>query len=177
MKLIPSRIFCTHCKKFLEHNKFSPCYVSSKKSAWCKKCHAAKARRKYASRNSAWRKNNRERLREFRHALTVEMVTAYGGECQCPGCDETNPMFLTLEHRDGSGKEHRERQSNTHQLLLELKRLGWPKDRYTLLCYNCNCGSIRNYYKYGYYLCPHDKFSQFIAHDKGVILHRKKKAA
>ena len=69
-----------------------------------------------------------------------EMVEAYGGKCTC--CGETHPKFLTLEHLKGGG--HKDRRGGAYVLLRRLKRLGWPKDNYTVLCFNCNCGKYRN---------------------------------
>lgn len=80
------------------------------------------------------------------------VITAYGGRCAC--CGETEPKFLTLDHKNNDGAEHR-RQINS-----ELKAKGRTGGRsYTLLkwaidnnypdtlqilCYNCNCGKERN---------------------------------
>lgn len=64
------------------------------------------------------------------------MVEAYGGRCVCVNCPETNPAFLTLDHVNGDGKAHRKKVgSHTYR---DLKRQGWPKDGYRLLCWNCN---------------------------------------
>jgi len=72
----------------------------------------------------------------MRQAVRAELIEAYGGKCTCPRCPEINPAFLTLEHVDGTGKEHRS-QVGSHAYA-DLRRRGWPQEGYTLLCWNCN---------------------------------------
>lgn len=66
-------------------------------------------------------------------------MEAYGGACAC--CGETYLLFLTLDHRKGDGATHR-KQSPGHSgagLYHYLRKRGWPsKDRYQVLCSNCN---------------------------------------
>ena len=69
----------------------------------------------------------------------AELVEAYGGRCACPRCPETNQAFLTLEHVNGDGKAHRLKVgSHTYA---DLRRKGFPRDGYTLLCWNCNAAT------------------------------------
>ena len=99
----------------------------------CHQCYA-KARywddpEKYRAEAKAAQARSRKRVRD-------QMVDAYGGKCACPRCPETNPAFLTLEHVDRSGKQHRaEVGSHTYA---DLRRRGWPQEGFTLLCWNCN---------------------------------------
>ena len=84
--------------------------------------------------------------KQCRRRLRTEFIVAYGGKCTC--CGESNSAFLTLEHIHGDGRQHRESLSDgAAGLLRDLKKRGWPKDRYTLLCYNCNCVKVKP--------CPH----------------------
>jgi len=76
------------------------------------------------------------------------MVAAYGGHCACPRCPETNPAFLTLEHLNGTGKAHRAKVGR--HAYADLRRRGWPKEGYTLLCWNCNAMT-----RFGR-TCPHE---------------------
>lgn len=78
------------------------------------------------------------------------MLEAYGAFCHCPGCNATAVEFLTLEHLSGGGGKHRKKKG-AHGVYLELRKQGWPKDKYTVLCMNCNFAKG----KYGY--CPHDR--------------------
>jgi len=67
------------------------------------------------------------------------MIRAYGGKCQC--CAEFVPQLLTLEHVEGDGARHRaDVGRNAQAQLVDLKRRGWPKEGYTVLCFNCNIG-------------------------------------
>jgi hypothetical protein len=59
--------------------------------------------------------------------------------------------FLTIEHLNRDGAEHR-RQLNSgggSSVWRDLRRRGWPKDGYTILCWNCNLAT-----RFGE-LCPH----------------------
>jgi transposase-like protein len=72
----------------------------------------------------------------------ADLITAYGSKCAC--CGETEPAFLTLDHIGGGGSAHRremraKNKGNVHlRIRQELKAQGWPKDKYRLLCMNCN---------------------------------------
>jgi hypothetical protein len=81
-----------------------------------------------------------------------EMIDAYGGRCAC--CGEAEPEFLTLDHVGGGGGEHRKKfrdngRNHVVGIRYELKKAGWPKDKYRLLCMSCNWATSRNK------TCPH----------------------
>lgn len=84
-----------------------------------------------------------------------EFITAYRGICIC--CGENNQAFLSLDHKDGLGKEHRKeltgnkRGGSSSRMYSILKKLGWPKDNYQLLCFNCNIAKHHNNN-----ICPHE---------------------
>lgn len=102
-------------------------------------------------------KNQQKRLETNKRrwaTIRAEMIQAYGGYCQC--CGETTPEFLTLDHINGGGTVHRKQFKNDYwKMFRELSRLGWPKDKYRLLCMNCNhaMGRRNNPDK----LCPHER--------------------
>ena len=75
------------------------------------------------------------------------MVEAYGGRCAC--CGDANIEFLCIDHKGNWGHSDEKNSRGGKGLYLRLKRLNYPKDRYRLLCHNCNF-SIGIY---GY--CPH----------------------
>jgi hypothetical protein len=71
------------------------------------------------------------------------MLRAYGSRCAC--CGENEIWFLALDHIGGRDKTI----NRGKQELSRLRRLGWPKDNYQLLCHNCNLAK-------GFYgVCPH----------------------
>ncbi len=88
-----------------------------------------------------WTKWNRKKLRQ-------EVVTAYGGQCEC--CGEREWKFLTLDHPNGDGQEDREKyRMQVGQIYAFVKSQGFPKGYYRLLCMNCNW--VRRYDT-----CPHE---------------------
>lgn len=108
------------------------------KDGWLNQCRGCKAayRKSRILRESKHRKISRMRLK-------AETFAAYGGRCTC--CKEDRLPFLTIEHvngRDGS-------QFRSHKEFARLKKLGYPKDNITILCFNCNCA------KGAYGSCPH----------------------
>jgi hypothetical protein len=75
--------------------------------------------------------------------LGVKRLTldAYGGVCAC--CGEDFLLFLTLDHVNGDGAAHRKDSpwAVGTNLYRELHKLGFPdKERYQVLCHNCNMG-------------------------------------
>ncbi len=81
--------------------------------------------------------------------LKQEVVDAYGGKCQCDcGCSESIIGFLTVDHTANNGAEHRKQIGRG--IYRWLKTNNYPKDSFTILCYNCNCGRSRRDDK----LCP-----------------------
>jgi hypothetical protein len=82
--------------------------------------------------------------------LRAEALTAYGNRCQC--CGEDTPEFLTIDHVHGDGRHHRKQIGRGGTTLYRwLKKHGYPKDRFTLLCFNCNCAKGTNKQ------CPHQR--------------------
>ena len=86
--------------------------------------------------------------RKYTVKLRQEILEAYGGRCAC--CGETPPEFLALDHINGRGKKDTPLlKARGLQLYLMLKRLGFPKEEFRLLCHNCN--NALGFYGY----CPH----------------------
>lgn len=77
------------------------------------------------------------------------MFAAYGGyRCAC--CGETNRDFLTIDHANGGGGEHR-RVVPAAAMMAWLKRNGFPPG-FQILCFNCNCGRGKRNMRG---VCPH----------------------
>ncbi len=96
------------------------------------------------------RKYNTEKNARQRRDLRLQVIEAYGARCQCPGgCSEEYEEFLAIDHIDGAGAEHR--REIGQKIYSWLKRNGWPKSNFRLLCHNCNSSMGL----YGY--CPHER--------------------
>lgn len=116
---------CSVCRKYKTLENFGKC-VSNNHGyfAYCKVC-------------TRWRHRSKNLIRK------LEFLLEYGGKCQC--CGERGIDFLTVEHI--SGVRLVKIDSNRYfgdlalggGLIANLKQRGWPKDNYTILCFNCNC--------------------------------------
>lgn len=138
-------------------------YKLAKRETW-RKAHPDiwnERQRKYRSNNPGkanklardWYYANKEHvlshLKTKRDNLRSEMIAAYGSKCVC--CGESIPRFLTIDHINGGGAEHRYGLGLGGNLIAnDLKRRGWPQEEYQLLCFNCNCGRSANKG-----VCPH----------------------
>jgi hypothetical protein len=117
---------CTKCKQgfpaatFRKHARGKDGLYS-----WCRDCSRACSNRYYMQ----------------------ESVEQKAGKCEC--CGETRQEFLAVDHIHGGGKADRARFSSSGSFYFWLIQQGFPRDKYRLLCHNCNT-SIG---LYGY--CPH----------------------
>ncbi len=89
-------------------------------------------------------KRQTARQRVITRKLRVRILDEYGGTCAC--CGESRREFLAIDHIFGGGQRDR----RGARLYQRLRRQGFPKDRYRLLCHNCN--QARGIYGY----CPHE---------------------
>lgn len=127
-----------------------PCVSAVKKARY------ARVRPEERARQRVYQEANRPKLYAYNAkwqrtraaALRAEMIAAYGGQCAC--CGEAEPIFLDLDHIYNDGAAHRRELGNGVQVQLSLKAAGWPRDRFQLLCCNCNQGKARNGG-----VCPH----------------------
>src|SRR5574343_215303 len=119
---------CPKCKITKKIDNFHP----DKKrgvSGWCKNCHNLG-------------------IRLYKRKLRKEAIKKYGGRCIC--CGETNYEFLTFEHKNGDGAEHRRKLGRHFSSFSKfLKDNNYP-DFIEILCYNCNCS--KGFWGY----CPHN---------------------
>ena len=72
--------------------------------------------------------------KQYRLSVKNNIINNYGGKCAC--CGETDPLFLTIDHINGGGRKEGR---GSIDLYLKLISENYPKDKYQLLCYNCNC--------------------------------------
>ena len=115
-----------------------------------------------------WRNENRERVNELgkiqqrewrakhphvdrdrRRKWRIEVLTHYGGDPpKCKMCGESHIEFLTIDHIDGGGKQHRKQiKNNTYRWLINNN---FPKG-FQVLCMNCQFFKEKKNYK-EYYL-------------------------
>lgn len=73
-----------------------------------------------------------------RAATRMEVLLHYSsGTLQCACCHESHHQFLTIDHVNGGGRQHREEAGGP--LYRHLKRNGFPSDPpMQVLCFNCN---------------------------------------
>lgn len=90
---------------------------------------------------------SKKALQGARRAAVLDLL---GGRCAC--CGEDHPEFLTLDHRNGGGNEHR-RQRCYNAALIYKDVLADPdaKAHYRILCWNCNCAIGLHG------VCPHER--------------------
>jgi hypothetical protein len=83
---------------------------------------------------------NRARSLKVHDRLRIEMIGAYGGKCAgFPSgyiCNEERPEALCIDHINDDG--YKATKNERKQMTCKLKREGWPKDNYQLLCASCN---------------------------------------
>lgn len=146
----PNKI-CSCCKKekpiseFWTYNKkgTGKIGVSSK----CKMCH-----REY---NKEWWKGGKGKELKARYHKKIKLMVldAYSkGKMECACCGEKEVMFLTIDHIDNDGaKERKKLKISGGNFYRWLVRNNFPnKDKYQVLCFNCNQGRQLNGG-----ICPH----------------------
>lgn len=138
-----------------------PDYAKQKYEA-NKEAERAKARARYWADPEAHRAAMRQRDpeeknaagRESRARLRTEGFDHYGKVCDC--CGEANRKFLTFDHPENNGAQHKVELAGSYfnasssTVLRELRKLGWPAGVLVVLCWNCNSGR-----QYNGGVCPH----------------------
>lgn len=94
----------------------------------------------------------RARNREAQRKLKAAAYAAYGGfKCAC--CGETTEAFLSLDHVNNDGAQHR-KISDRRKIYHWLRDNKYPTG-FQVLCMNCNFGKARNGG-----ICPHKNNSE-----------------
>jgi hypothetical protein len=83
-----------------------------------------------------------------RRKIRQEALDHYGGCCTC--CGETELVFLTIDHINNDGAEHRRQLGSKggNSFYYWLRRNSYP-DTFQILCWNCNAAKHING------ICPH----------------------
>ena len=138
---------CSSCKLEKGLDYFGP-YARNRDGlqSQCKVC-----RKEYRKAHpDAVRRYNRKHQRKLR----MEVIAAYGGGCAC--CGESTYEFMALDHINNGKGNPANRDGGSVTLWYRLKRDGWPKGEYQILCHNCNLAK-------GFYgQCPHQIQSDVI---------------
>jgi len=118
----------------------------------CKQCDSKKkqiSNKKLYDNNkdsSKYKQTKSETGKKFRTNQKQKIINAYGGKCIC--CGETNKEFLTIDHINGKGRQHRRELGGSSFLYKYIIDNNFPTE-FRLLCMNCNFAIGM----YGY--CPH----------------------
>lgn len=93
---------------------------------------------------------NKQKIQEFKR----QVIDRYGGQCAC--CGESILMFLSLDHVNNDGGEHRRTEKYTRGggIYRWAARNDYPKVL-QVLCHNCNFGKYLNGG-----VCPHETTSK-----------------
>ena len=95
-----------------------------------------------------------EKALKYRKILKQKVFDHYGNKCNCPECQENNPLFLTIDHVNNDGNKHmgvntKKRIAGEYLYRMIIKE-NFP-DKYQILCMNCNFGKRMNKG-----ICPHN---------------------
>lgn len=154
---------CPRCRVIKSLNEFhKSIHAKDELKYMCAVCNN-KAVRNYRIRNKEQVKAmallnrivNKDKISQQRKIIRAEQKSMvfqhYGNKCNCPGCGETNAIFLSIDHINNDGNQYRKRLKNrggTSQYSWIIKN-NFPSDL-QILCFNCNHGK---YINGG--VCPH----------------------
>jgi len=113
------------------------------------KVHIAKWQAKNRKHRLAKEKERREnsngavaaRARELRAGRRKLVLAEYGGKCAC--CGEKHEAFLQVDHIHNDGAQERRNGTVAREIYSYIIKQGFPKDRYQILCANCNYAKAR----------------------------------
>lgn len=126
---------------------------------YCRECEVIRRRLSYDSKKRVastkkWREKNRQvhldYQKKYRRELHSKAIKLYGARCLC--CGETIKEFLTLDHINGGGTNHRRTKGGLHTYREMIRENDHKK--YRVLCMNCNHATKYNK------ICPHKQALQ-----------------
>lgn len=146
---------CSTCKQVKSFPEFN---IRNSEKGWlknhCKNCESDYNRAHHLANREDRCRNAREYYKEWKPKRWQLVLENLGDSCKC--CGESDRKFLTVDHINSDGwKEKTYETSNGRAgraLWGKVIREGYPKDRYQILCYNCNCGRDKSEGK----ICPHN---------------------
>ena len=147
---VEGRTSCPGCVEYRARMVEGLHVPPEERAAWKEKF-AASRRKKIHE----WQKGNPSKMREYRAAdrrkLKDRVFDYYGRSCVC--CGEVRQEFLTIDHVDGGGREHRRKINN--DLYRWLVKKTFPKG-FQVLCMNCNFAKRESKE------CPHAVEADFV---------------
>jgi len=96
---------------------------------------------------ASYLEKHRKRNARSRNKLINEVFMVLGNACAC--CGETERSFLCIDHINNDGAEHRKLRGasakgrNGVDIYVDVRKEGFPRDRYQVLCFNCNMSKYR----------------------------------
>src|SRR3990167_9425717 len=132
----------------------------------CAKCYGKKYKSEHHERRLEIQRNyysrNRTafllRMKTARKKRRSEMIKTLGGECAC--CHEKQMLFLCLDHIKGGGRCEYKKKGGPHGVWRRAIREGLPRDKYRVLCWNCN--AVLGLYGF----CPHGSLTSPVFRQK-----------
>jgi len=116
-------------------------------SSYCKECAGVRTDAWNASHPEAAKESKHRRNNRYTAKLKRETIGIYGGKCFC--CEELEISFLSIDHVDGGGNQHRKLITGYGSSFYKwLRRNNYPKG-FQVLCMNCQFGKRING------TCPH----------------------
>jgi hypothetical protein len=89
----------------------------------------------------------RQNSKRWRATNKLKVLYHYSdGNLKCNCCGEAHFEFLTIDHIDNSGKDHRRKLAKSYdyrkisagEVYRDIIKKNYP-DGFQVLCYNCNC--------------------------------------
>jgi hypothetical protein len=146
---------CENCKKEFEQNNHYQRTVQKYCSEQCRKEGLSKYRRDYMRQYMRTHPNIKKESQERIRKQKIDVLIHYGGDPpKCACCDENHIEFLTIDHINGNGAEHRRQIGGTQKfsglLFYEWIIANNYPEGYQVLCSNCNTAKRNSIAKF----CP-----------------------
>jgi hypothetical protein len=144
---VENRKRCKNCLK-KSSNASKKSQEKNVSKGLCAKGCGNKARENETCCESCAADNNRRSRSRYRR-LREEAVAAYGGK-KCVCCGENEPAFLSIDHIDGGGNQHKKEVGKGAAFYRWLRDNSYPSG-FQVLCMNCQFGKRING------VCPHQQ--------------------
>jgi len=107
-------------------------------------------------RMKKWREEHKKEVKEYQKKSRMQVLIHYSGnppKCAC--CGEDHLEFLSIDHINNDGAEHRKTVDSGTQICRWLIKYNYPSG-FQILCHNCNMSK-------GFYgICPHETARQLL---------------